>query len=109
VAPAEGRRREEGKEVKKEKEKKERKRENSEKEKERNKKRKEFRKLGEILGKNRRKGKGVFVRFFLGSSTLWADAVSTMTRVGWRDRRVLGIPGEVADSGAAAALGGTTR
>jgi hypothetical protein len=30
--------------------------------------------------------------------------VLTVTRVGWRDRRGLGIPGEVADSGAAAVL-----
>jgi hypothetical protein len=49
------------------------------------------------------------VGFFPGSSTSRADAVSTVTRVGWRDRRGLGIPGEVADSGAVAVLGGTTR
>jgi hypothetical protein len=44
------------------------------------------------------------VEFFPGSSTSRADAISAVKRVGWRDRRGIGIPGEVADSGAAAVL-----
>jgi hypothetical protein len=52
-------------------------------------KEKGFRKLWEILGKFRREGKGILVGFFPGSSTSWADAVSTVTWVGWRDRRGL--------------------
>jgi hypothetical protein len=43
-----------------------------------------------------------------GSSTRGADVVSAMKRVGWRDRGRPGIPGEVADHGAVAALGDMT-
>jgi hypothetical protein len=41
-------------------------------------------------------------------STCGADVVSAMKRVGWRDRGRPGIPGEVADHGAVAALGDMT-
>jgi hypothetical protein len=56
-----------------------------------------------------REGKGILVGFFPGSSTSQADAVSAVKRVGWWDRRGLGIPGEMADSGTAAVLCDTTR
>jgi hypothetical protein len=49
------------------------------------------------------------VGFFTGSSISRADEVSTVTRDGWQERRRLGIPGEVADSGTAAVLCDTTR
>jgi hypothetical protein len=49
------------------------------------------------------------VGFFPGLSTSQVDAVSTVARVGWRNRRGLGIPGKVADSSTAAVLCDTTR
>jgi hypothetical protein len=94
--PKEGERRREKKGRKKKRRREKRKREN--KEREGKEKEKRFRKLWEILGKFRREGKGILVGFFPGSSTSWADAVSTVTQVEWQYRRGLGIPSKVADN-----------
>jgi hypothetical protein len=100
--PKEGERRREKKGMKKKRRREKRKRGN--KEREGKEKEKGFRKLWEILGKFRREGKGILVGFFPGSNTSRADAVSTVTLVGWPYRRGLGIPSKVADSGAAAVV-----
>jgi hypothetical protein len=107
-----GRRKEKGRREKKERKTKKEKMRKGEKEKERKeekKEKKDLEELEEILGKIRSEGKRDFVGF---SGFLGAGAISGMVvmarRAGRRDSGKPGIPGEMADRGAVAALGGTT-
>jgi hypothetical protein len=92
-AQAEGGRKEEGKRRKRKEEKRKEKGEEKGKRKKRGKeKRKGFRKLGEISGKIRRGKKRIFGGISPGLEHSWADVLSAVKRVGWRELRGSGFP-----------------